>query len=50
LSDDGEASVRWLCGKHRASAGWHAANAPAVLVLPHGASFSICRDGGSEGA
>lgn len=50
LSDDGEASVRWLCGKHRAPAGWHAASAPAVLVLPHGASFSICRDGGSEGA
>jgi hypothetical protein len=50
LSDDGAASVRWLCGKHRAPAGWHAASAPAVLVLPHGASFSICRDAGPEGA
>ncbi len=50
LSDDGEASVRWLCGKHRAPAGWHAASAPAVLALPHGASFTICRDDGAEGA
>jgi hypothetical protein len=48
LSDDGEASVRWLCGRHRVPAGWHAASAPAVLVLPHGASFSICRDDGAE--
>jgi len=50
LSDGSEASVRWLCGRHRAPAGWHAASAPAVLVLPHGASFSICRDNGAEGA
>ena len=50
LSDDGEASLRWLCGEHRAPAGWHAASAPAVLTLPHGASFSICRDDGAEGA
>lgn len=48
LSDDAEASVRWLCGRHRAPAGWHAASAPAVLVLPHDASFSICRDDGAE--
>ena len=50
LSDDGEASVRWLCGRHRAPAGWHAASAPAVLVLPHGASIWICRDDGAEAA
>lgn len=50
LSDDGEASLRWLCGRHRAPAGWHAASAPAVLTLPHGASFTICRDDGAEGA
>ena len=49
LSDDGEASVRWLCGRHRAPAGWRTASAPAVLVLPHGASFSVCRDAGAEG-
>ena len=49
LSDDGAASVRWLCGRRRAPAGWHAASAPAVLVLPHGASFSVCRDDGAEG-
>jgi hypothetical protein len=50
LSDDGAASVRWLCGRRRAPVGWHAASAPAVLVLPHGASFSICRDDGVEGS
>ena len=50
LSDDGEASLRWLCGRRRAPAGWHAASAPSVLALPHGASFSICRDDGAEGA
>ena len=50
LSDDGEARVRWLCGTRAAPIGWHAASAPGVLVLPHGASFSICRGVGAEGA
>ena len=50
LSDDGEASVRWLCGVRRAPAGWRAASAPSRLMLPHGASFSICRDDGGKDA
>ncbi len=49
-SDDGEADVRWLCGMKRAPAGWHEAGGPRVLQLPHGASYSICRDDGTEGA
>ena len=50
VSEDGEASLRWMCGLRRAPAGWRAASAPATLVLPHGASYSICRDVGAEGA
>ena len=50
VSDDGEGSLRWLCGARRAPAGWHAASAPRVLQLPHGTSYSICRDDGTEGA
>lgn len=50
VSDDGEGSLRWLCGMKRAPAGWHAASAPRALQLPHGASYSICRDDGTEGA
>jgi hypothetical protein len=49
-SEDGEESLRWLCGMQRVPAGWHAASAPRVLQLPHGASYSICRDDGMEGA
>jgi hypothetical protein len=43
---DGGANVRWLCGQHRAPAGWQAASAPRVLELPSGASYGICRDDG----
>ena len=50
ISGDGEWSLRWLCGVRRAPAGWRAASAPRVLQLPHGASYSICRDDGTEGA
>jgi hypothetical protein len=50
VSDDGEGSLRWLCGMKRAPGGWHAASAPRALQLPHGASYSICRDDGTEGA
>jgi hypothetical protein len=50
VSADGEARLLWLCGQRRAPAGWRAASAPATLVLPHGASYSICRDVGAEGA
>lgn len=49
-SDDGEGSLRWLCGTKRAPAGWHAASAPRALQLPHGASYAICRDDGTAGA
>lgn len=49
-SDDGEARFVWLCGTRRAPAGWHAASAPRALRLPHGASYSICRDDAAEGA
>ena len=50
VSDDGAGSLRWLCGTRRAPAGWQAASAPRVLQLPHGASYSICRDDRTEGA
>jgi hypothetical protein len=45
---DGGAHVRWLCGRHRAPAGWQAASAPRVLELPFGASFGLCRDGAAD--
>ena len=50
LSDGGEATVRWVCGAQRPARGWHAASAPALLSLPHGAHYAICRDDGEEGA
>jgi hypothetical protein len=46
---EGGTSVRWLCGQHRAAAGWQVASAPRVLELPAGASYGLCRDD-QEGA
>jgi hypothetical protein len=50
VSEEGEAHLRWLCGMHRAPAGWRATSAPAVLKLPPGVRYAECLDDSSEGA